>query len=126
MNDFVNPKKRGIQLPKGAKDLADVLQASHRRGLRKGKCDYCGAPAVAISICYAIPGVMDDEIHRWCDQCQRDLSEFAARSENKLPEDPDFDNDAKMERLSQQLAERKRREREFMRQRMRDRKRSDA
>ena len=35
MNDFVNPKKRSIQLPKGSKDLADVLHASHRRRLRK-------------------------------------------------------------------------------------------
>ncbi len=37
MNSFVNPKKRSIELPKGAKDLIDVLR----------KCEYCDAPAVA-------------------------------------------------------------------------------
>jgi len=121
MNDFVNPKKRSIQLPKGARDLADVLQGSHRTSLDQGKCDYCGAPTVAISICCAIPGVMDEEVHRWCEQCQRDLSEFAARPENKLPDDLDMDNDAAMEQMSQQLTERKRRQHEFMRQRVKER-----
>jgi hypothetical protein len=122
MNDFVNPKKRSIQLPKGAKDLVDVLQASHRTSLDKVKCEYCGASAVSVSVCYAIPGVMDEEVHGRCEQCLRDLGEFAARPENKLPDDPDIDDDAAMEQMSQQLAERKRREREFMRQRVRERK----
>jgi hypothetical protein len=121
MNDFVNPKKRGIQLPKGAKDLADVLQANERKPVKKGKCDYCGAPAVAVSICHAIPGVMKEEVHRWCEQCQRDLSEFAARPENKLPDDPEVDDEAAMDKALQQLAERKRRERKFMHQKVRDR-----
>jgi hypothetical protein len=26
MNPFINPKKRGVSLPKGCKDLADVLR----------------------------------------------------------------------------------------------------
>jgi hypothetical protein len=120
MNDFVNPKKRSIQLPKGAKDLVDVLQASHPTSLDRGKCDYCGAPAVAISTC-AIPGVMDEEVHGWCEQCQRDLSEFDARPENKLPDDFDIDDDAAMEQMSQQFAERERRQDDFMRQRVRER-----
>jgi hypothetical protein len=122
MNDFVNPKKRSIQLPKGAKDLADVLQASHRSSLDNVKCEYCGAPAVCVSGCCAIPGVMKEEIHGWCERCLQDLSEFSARPENKLPDDLDIDDDAAMEQMSEQLAERKRREREFMRQRVRERK----
>jgi hypothetical protein len=121
MNDFVNPKKRSIQLPKGAKDLADVLPGSGRKRVKYGKCDYCGAPAVAVSICHAIPRVMKEEVHRWCEQCQGDLSEFAALPENKLPDDPDFDDDAAMDKALQQLAERKRRERKFMRQKVRER-----
>jgi len=120
MNDFVNPKKRGIQLPKGAKDLADVLQASHSRRLRKGKCEYCGAPTVAVSTCYAVPGILDEEVHRWCEQCQRDLAEFAARPENQLP-DIDVADDAALDHVTQLIAERRRRERKFMRQRVRER-----
>ena len=122
MNDFVNPKKRSIQLPKGAKDLADVLHASHRTSLDKVKCDYCGAPAVSVSVCYAIPGVMDEEVHGQCEECLRDLSEFAARPENKLPDDPDIDDDVAMEREAQQLADIQRRRKEFMRQKVRERK----
>jgi hypothetical protein len=121
MNDFVNPKKRGIQLPKGAKDLAEVLKGHDCASVKRGKCDYCDAPAVAVSICRAIPGVMKEEVQRWCEQCQRDLSEFAARPENKLPDDPDVDDVAAMDKAWQQLAERKRRERKFMHQKVRDR-----
>jgi hypothetical protein len=119
MNDFVNPKKRGIQLPKDAKDLADVLKGSDRKPVKRGKCDYCGAPAVVVSICHL---VMKEEVHRWCEQCQRDLSEFAARPENKLPDDPDVDDDVAMDNALKQLAERKQRERQFMRQRVKNRK----
>ena len=107
MNDFVNPKERDIQVPKGAKDLADVLQASHRRRLRKGKCEYCGAPAVVVSTCCAIPGILDEEVHRWCEQCQRDLAEFAARPENKLP-DIDVADEVALDQVTQQIAERRR------------------
>ena len=121
MNDFVDPKKRSIQLPKGAKDLADVLQPGHDKPLRKGKCDYCGTPAAAVSICYAIPGVMDEEVHRWCERCQQDLSEFAARPENKLPDDVDLDDDAAMEREAAQLADIERRRSVFMRQKVKER-----
>lgn len=31
MNPFVNPKKRGISLPQGCKDLVDVLQGPERK-----------------------------------------------------------------------------------------------
>ena len=120
MNDFVNPKKRSIQLPKGAKNLADVLQASYHTASHHTALD---APPVSVSACYAIPGVMKEEIHGWCEWCLRDLSEFSARPENKLPDDLDIDDDAAMKQMEQQLAERKRREREFMRQRVKERKR---
>jgi hypothetical protein len=60
MNQFVNLKKRGVQLPKGCKNLVDVLQA---------KCEYCDAAAVAT---LGRPGD-----YRWCEVCQRDLKEFA-------------------------------------------------
>src|SRR5437879_1911349 len=121
MNDFVNPKKRSIQLPAGSKDLADVLRPKRRKRTGVDKCDYCGAPAVAISVAYAIPGVMDEETHLWCEQCQRDLAEFAARAENKLPDDLDVDDDAATERASQQLADMERRRQKFMRRRVRER-----
>jgi len=118
MNDFVNPKKRDVQLPKGAKDLADVLQARHRRRLRKGKCEYCGAPAFVVSTCYAVPGILDEEIHRWCEQCRRDLAEFASRPENQLR---DVADGAAQGQVTQQIAERRGRERKFMRKRVRER-----
>jgi hypothetical protein len=121
MNKFVNLKKRSIQLPHGVKNLADVLQG-HRRALPvKGKCNYCGAPAVAVSICHAIPGFMDEEIERWCDRCQQDLSEFATKTENKISDELDIEDDEAMEREARQLADIHRRQKEFMRQRVRAR-----
>ena len=65
MNPFVNPKNRGVLLPKGCKDLVDVL-----RGAGQAKCEYCGAIAVATL------GWPND--FRWCAVCQQDLREFAA------------------------------------------------
>jgi hypothetical protein len=64
MNPFVNPRKRGVQLPKGCKELAGVLQHTKR-----AKCGYCGEPAVAT------PGWPGD--YRWCDLCNQDLRDFA-------------------------------------------------
>ena len=32
MNPFVNPKKRGVSLPRGCKNLVDVLQRPKRKG----------------------------------------------------------------------------------------------
>ncbi|HXI54191.1 MAG TPA: hypothetical protein VNH84_21915 [Candidatus Saccharimonadales bacterium] len=121
MKDFVNPKKRSIQLPAGSKDLADVLLPKRQKRAGPGECDYCGAPAVAIAVAHAIPGAMDEEIHRWCEQCQRDLAEFASAAENKLPDDLDVDDDAAMERASRLLADIQRRRKRFMHQRVRGR-----
>ena len=128
MNDFTNPNKRGFQLRKGAKNLLDILQPklqkvpnNFQKVPNNWKCDYCGAPAIAVSTCYAIPGVMNEETRRWCERCQLDLAEFAARPENSLPDDLDIDDEAAMERASQQLADRQRRQEEFMRRRVKER-----
>jgi hypothetical protein len=127
MNDFVNPNKRSIQLPNGAKDLVDVLQAKHRKSggeaLRGVKCEYCGAFAVSVSYCCAITGFMEEEVLGCCEQCQQDLWEFAARPENQFSDDINLGDAAAMEQF---VAEYERREREFMRQRVSDRKPDDA
>ena len=62
MNPFVNPKKRSVELPKGYKDLGDVLRAR--------KCEYCDDDAVASLGCWP-------DYYRWCEACQREMSEFA-------------------------------------------------
>jgi hypothetical protein len=88
--------------------------------IRTGKCKYCGEPAVGGSISFEIPGVMDEETNLWCNPCSRDLAEFASQPENKIPDFP-FDDEAAQERVSQLLADRDRREQEFMRERIRNR-----
>jgi LSD1 subclass zinc finger protein len=105
MNPFVNPKKRGVQLPKGCKDLVEVLQGSNRV-----KCEYCGAPAVALSFM----GMVD---YRWCMECQRDLKEFA---KIEVPKGMlvDTSDEAAVTRYR---AEMQRREDDFMRQRVKER-----
>ncbi len=105
MNPFVNPKKRGSQLPKGCKDLLDVLQDSNQ-----AKCEYCGAPAVALHFM----GMVD---YRWCAECQRDLNEFASKQEYKF----DFDTSDEIA-VSRFRAETQRRQDDFMRQRLKERK----
>jgi hypothetical protein len=105
MNPFVNPKKRGIQLPKGCKDLVDVLQDSNQ-----AKCEYCDASAVALHFM----GMVD---HRWCAECQRDLREFAEQQEYKF----DFDTSDETV-VSRFRAETQRRQDDFMRQRLKERK----
>lgn len=121
MNEFVNLKKRGIQLPNGAKNLADVLTGNRSALPVKGKCSYCGAPAVAVSVCHAIPGFMDEEIERSCAQCQRDLWEFATKPENKISDELDVEDDEAMKREAHRLADTHRRQKEFMRQRVKER-----
>src|SRR3954452_24640657 len=85
-----------------------------------GTCDYCGAPAIAVSTAFAIPGVMDEETHRWCKQCHSDLAEFAARPENVLPDVDVADETALDSAHENMLAIQKRRE-AFIRQRVRER-----
>ena len=88
--------------------------------VRSGKCKYCGAPAIGGCGGLSIPGVMEREPDLWCEQCRLDLVEFARRPENAIPDFP-FDDDAAQERVSQQMAERERRQQEFMRQRINER-----
>jgi hypothetical protein len=54
MKDFVNYRKRSIQLPKGCKDISDLLQFSKKsqhgaksfpKSIRDTKCKYCGGQA---------------------------------------------------------------------------------
>jgi hypothetical protein len=72
MNPFVNLRKRSVELPNGAKDLIEVLPTRHGTG--RTKCQYCGAPAMKLRI---VGGVYD----RWCEECVRDLQEFAAQQD---------------------------------------------
>jgi hypothetical protein len=100
VNDFVNLKKRSIELPQGAKDLIDALR----------KCEYCCAPAVATA------GFPSD--YRWCEECQRDLNEFAKFEVPKGMLADTFDKDA----IARYRAEMQRREEDFMRNRVKERK----
>lgn len=90
--------------------------------IRNGKCRYCGAPAVGGCTGPSIPGVMEEQADLWCEPCRLDLVEFASRPENAIPDFP-FDDDAAQERVAQQTADHERRQREFMRQRIRERSR---
>ena len=83
--------------------------------LRRAKCKYCGAPAVGGSTGLSIPGVMEGQSDFWCEPCRLDLVEFASRPENAIP-DFDVENEARLDDASLQLAERERRQAEFMRQ----------
>src|SRR5262249_28093689 len=100
MNPFVNLKKRSIQLPKGAKDLIEVL----RKRDAKPKCEYCGAAADRISIA-------GETFEQWCVACTHDLADFAANQHLEFI----FD-----------LEELERKQAEFMRQRVKERKVHDA
>ena len=91
------------------------------RRLRDAKCKYCGAPAIGGSTSCGIPGVMDEQSEFWCKVCQLDLAEFARLPENAIPDDFDVEDEARLEQISQQLAERTRRQEEFMRQKVRAR-----
>jgi hypothetical protein len=136
MNRFVNFRKRSIELPKGCKDLSDVLKPrtpwkgtvyslvhSFQEKVRNGTCDYCGGPAVGGSM-----GGGDDlakhEAHFWCEQCARDLAEFHSMPENAFPEEIDFEDAATLEELEKKSKDVQRRETEFMRQKVAERKRT--
>jgi hypothetical protein len=89
--------------------------------IRNGKCKYCGAPAVGGSISCGSPEGMGEHSEFWCKACQLDLAEFDRRPENAIPDDFDVEDEARLEQISEQLAERTRRQEEFMRQRVKDR-----
>jgi hypothetical protein len=135
VNDFVNPKKRSIQLPKGYKDLADVLkkklpQAGKDLPPTIGQCEYCGAPANAGSSSSAmyVPGELRKwDSTGWCMECARDVTEFHARAENKLefPDDLDFADAKAMAALEQRIMELEEREKEYLRQKVAQRKGPD-
>jgi hypothetical protein len=93
---------------------------SFRKNLRSGRCKYCGAPAVGGTGGLSIPGVMDQQLNLWCEQCRLDLVEFARQPENAIPEWP-FDDEAAQERISQQMADHERRLQEFMRHKIKER-----
>ena len=101
MNPFVNPNKRGVELPKGYKNLADVLRAK--------KCEYCGDAAVATL------GWPED--FRWCEACQRDLAEFA---KIEVPKCVLIDTSDEVA-VSSYRAEMQRREQDFMHQKVKER-----
>ncbi len=94
-----------------------------QRIVSSGRCKYCGAPAVAGSGGLSIPGVMGQPPDLWCEQCQLELAEFAKRPENAIPEDFDVENEGKLDEVSQHLADRTRRQEDFMRQRVKERSR---
>jgi len=119
MSEFVNFKKRAIQLPKGCKDLADVLKLEKSKEettsagvMGDAKCVYCGGKAVGGSSIWS-DGKLSE--HYWCEQCFEDLSEFRREPGNSLPDDADF-NDEAVNRLLEDIC---RREAEFMRHRVR-------
>jgi hypothetical protein len=104
VNSFVNPRKRSIQLPGGAKDLIEVLQPR-----RRARCEYCNTPAVAMVF-------LDLRIERWCRACSRDLDEFAAAEDYKM--DFDASDEAAKSRFLDEL---KRRQDKFMQERIKAR-----
>jgi len=63
-----------------------------------------------------------EEWELWCEPCRLDLVEFGTRPENAIP-DVDIEDEVQLDAVSQQLAERTRRQEEFMRQRVRERSR---
>ena len=98
------------------------LESYHQsvEALRNAKCKYCGAPAIGGTTGLSIPGVLEEQADFWCEPCRLDLVEFASRPENAIP-DFDVEDEARLDEVSQQLAERGRRQAEFMRQRVKER-----
>jgi hypothetical protein len=95
---------------------------SHRhleQAVRNGKCQYCGGPASSGSM--NVDGVKEEYTNFMCGACAQDLTEFASRPENALPDRSDLKDKSKEEQIYQRLQERKRRQEEFIRQRIRER-----
>jgi hypothetical protein len=103
MSEFVNYSKRSIQLPKGCKDLADMLKVKQREEasayhgtMGSARCDYCSGPAIwGTSFCSA--GVLSESFR--CEQCCKDLIEFYAQPENVLPENIDSEDEEVVKKL---------------------------
>ena len=100
-----------------ASSSPEVLASSDRftEALRKGRCKYCGAPAVCG--CGGSIPFAEDSLDLWCEACRQDLVEFGNMPENAIPDFP-FEDKAAQERVRQQHLERERRQEEFMRQRV--------
>jgi len=119
MNPFVDFRKRSIQLPKGCKDLADVLGHSRQTETDRGplRCEYCGAPPVPRAGSYKCDPIKKLTSY-CCPDCVKDQIEFISRPENALPDDADLSDESVSRKI---LAIGKRLDR-FMRRRVRDRK----
>lgn len=122
MRGFVNHKKRGIQLPKGCKDLADVLQkkqlkeeGASRGAIGNARCDHCGGPAIVAGSIFS-DGVLSESFT--CEQCCEDLSAFYARPENTLPENIDSGD----KEVLKKVEDIERRADEFLRRKVAERK----
>jgi hypothetical protein len=95
-------------------DLADFI--------RTGKCTYCGEPPVSGSKSSGVVG--PDEVRLVCEQCTKDLQEFAAKPENQfdVPEiDPSLDNDkflAELSRIADRSKQIEARRQAFMRRKV--------
>jgi LSD1 subclass zinc finger protein len=110
MNPFINPNKRGVNLPHGCKDLLDVL-----RGSPQSKCKYCGAAAEVLSFTGA-------EDYRWCRECQEDLKDFSGIELKECLSKFKSKNVHDEASISQYHEEMERRLDDFMRQRVKERK----
>jgi hypothetical protein len=118
----------------GAKNLCAVcyeelvspeVLASHRDitdAIRNGKCKYCGEPAAGG--CGSSIPFLGNQLELWCEQCRQDLVEFLSRPENAIPDFPFYDEVAR-QRVPQQLAEHQQRQKEFMDQRVLERRRKN-
>lgn len=95
---------------------------SHRHlqeAIRNGKCQYCGGPATSGSMDF--DGVTRKYTNFLCGACAQDLQDFASRPENALPDRSDLKDKSKEEQIYRQLMERKRRQEEFICQRIKER-----
>lgn len=125
MKGFVNYKKRSVQLPKGYKDLADVLKGHWHPAAGRGslpasfpnaKCDYCGGRPVGGL------RMLGGEAHFWCEQCQRDLNEYYAQSVDVLPEDIGFVDEELVRAVALQVESFESRKEDYMRRKVMERK----
>jgi hypothetical protein len=96
------------------------MKRLNRNSMRNAKCDYCGEPPVAGSASYGLE-TLRNQVHFWCEHCEHDLTGFRAKPENALPEDIDFDDEEAVKRLSLQLHGIQRRQDEFMRRKVAER-----